>query len=302
VFLPASIPSVSRNLASILVMASPGTNVAIANVLPPLFVHGNILTIWSVYVFLHLMPMLQNEETKSRGIQQTVISQFLTIMLIICLLRATLTNPGTTPDTPEWRMGGASDSSSLPLTREVKLSGERRHCKWCLKYKPDRCHHCRLCKSCVLRMDHHCPWIMNCVGWRNHKFFFLLVVYAMLTCVFVFATEVATVQESMDKDMPNSNRFLLVLGLTLSVIMGTLLILFLMFHTWLMLNGMTTIEHCERRSAEQVDAGSPYDQGLYGNLKDVLGPRPIFWFLPFDPPEGDGITYKKKKFSGSTPF
>jgi len=284
-------------------MASADTNVAIANVLPPLFVHGNIVTIWSVYVFLHLMPMFQNEETKSRAITQAVISQFLTAMLLICLLRAILTNPGTTPDTAEWRMGGTSDSTKLPLTREVKLSGERRHCKWCVKYKPDRCHHCRLCKLCVLRMDHHCPWIMNCVGWRNHKFFFLLVVYAVLTCVFVFATELSTVQESMDKDMPNSHRFLLVLGLTLSVIMGTLLILFLTFHTWLMLNGMTTIEHCERRSIETMDnigSVSPYDLGLYGNLKEVLGPRLIFWFLPFDPPEGDGITYKVRKDPSSS--
>jgi len=275
-------------------MASADTNVAIANVLPPLFVHGNIVTIWSVYVFLHLMPMMQSEETSWRAYQQTTISQFLVLMLLICLLRAILTSPGTTPDTPEWRMGGTADSSKQPLTREVKLSGERRHCKWCLKYKPDRCHHCRLCKLCVLRMDHHCPWIMNCVGWRNHKYFFLLVVYAVLTCAYVFATELETVRASMDKDMPNSHRFLLVLGLTLSVIMGTLLILFLMFHTWLMLNGITTIEHCERRSTESTEQESTYDLGLYRNLKEVLGPTPLLWFLPLDPPEGDGIIYKVK--------
>jgi len=271
-------------------MSSAGTSVAIANILPPLFVHANIFTIWSVYMFLHLIPLLQNEETYVKGMHQMAISQFLTAMLIICLLRAILTNPGTTPDTPEWRMGAPSDSSKLPLTREVKLSGERRHCKWCLKYKPDRCHHCRLCKSCVLRMDHHCPWIMNCVGWRNHKYFFLLVIYAVLTCVFVFATELETVRASMDKDMPNSQRFLLVLGLTLSVIMGNLLICFLGFHTWLMLNGMTTIEHCERRQLDAPETTS-YDMGLYGNLKQALGPRPLFWFFPLDPPEGDGITY-----------
>lgn len=276
-------------------MASADTNVAIANVLPPLFVHGNIVTIWSVYVFLHLTPLLNNAETLHKGIQQTIISQFLVAMLLICLLRAILTHPGTTPDTPDWRMGGTADSSKMPVTREVKLSGERRHCKWCLKYKPDRCHHCRLCKSCILRMDHHCPWIMNCVGWRNHKFFFLLVVYAVLTCAYVFATELETVQASMDRDMPNSHRFLLVLGLTLSVIMGTLLILFLCFHTWLMFNGMTTIEHCERRQIETPDEVSNYDLGTYGNLKQCLGPRPLLWFLPLDPPQGDGMTYQVNK-------
>jgi len=275
-------------------MSPADTNVAIANVLPPLFIHGNIVTVWSVYVFLHLMPLLSFEETLHKGIQQTIISQFFVAMLLICLLRAILTSPGTTPDTAEWRMGGTADSSKLPVAHEVKLSGERRHCKWCLKYKPDRTHHCRLCKSCVLRMDHHCPWIMNCVGWKNHKFFFLLVIYAVLTCAFIFVTELETVQASMDRDMPNAHRFMLVLGLTLSVIMGSLLILFLIFHTWLMLNGMTTIEHCERRSHETPDAESNYDLGLYGNLKEVLGPRPWLWFLPVDPPSGDGISFRVK--------
>lgn len=276
-------------------MVTADTNVAIANILPPLFVHGNIVVIWSVYVFLHLMPLLQAQETAEKGMWHAAISQYLTFMLVVCLFRAILTHPGTTPESSEWRMGGTSDSSKLPQTREVKLSGERRHCKWCLKYKPDRCHHCRLCKSCVLRMDHHCPWIMNCVGWKNHKFFFLLVVYAVVTCAFVFCTEVETVMSSMEKDMQNSNRFLLVLGLTLSVIMGTLLTLFLIFHTWLMLNGLTTIEYCEVRSAETRDGGSPYNLDLFGNLKEVLGPRPLFWFFPFDPPQGDGISYKVRK-------
>merc|ERR1719330_1826127 len=31
----------------------------LANILPPLFICINMATIWSVYVWLHLMPMLQ---------------------------------------------------------------------------------------------------------------------------------------------------------------------------------------------------------------------------------------------------
>merc|ERR1719282_2218216 len=88
-----------------------------------------------------------------------------------------------------WSGQGYAEADKLtPAVHEVKQSGARRFCKWCNTYKPDRCHHCRVCKSCILRMDHHCPWIANCVGFRNHKFFFLLVLYSLINCLFISFT------------------------------------------------------------------------------------------------------------------
>merc|ERR1740130_949887 len=105
--------------------------------------------------------------------------------MLYCMARCVLTFPGMVPDGKEWELradaeedaeGGDGGTNLV----EKKHTGERRHCKWCLKYKPDRCHHCRICNVCVLRMDHHCPWVYNCIGFRNHKYFFLLLVYAAI--------------------------------------------------------------------------------------------------------------------------
>merc|ERR1719158_1482846 len=104
-------------------------------------------------------------------------------MVVICYLKSMLVSPGEIPDKEEdasWQYKDSATMDSLNL-QESKRSGERRFCKWCGKYKPDRCHHCRVCRTCILKMDHHCPWIYNCVGFRNHKFFFLLLFYCVCT-------------------------------------------------------------------------------------------------------------------------
>merc|ERR1719265_2287323 len=123
----------------------------------------------------------------------------LTLFLVICYARCIFTHPGTVPNTPKWRLDAESWGENDPGVKmhETKRTGERRYCKWCARYKPDRCHHCRVCKQCILRMDHHCPWIMNCVGFRNHKYFFLLVFYSGFDCLYIACTMFTSVQESI---------------------------------------------------------------------------------------------------------
>ena len=58
-------------------------------------------------------------------------------------------------------------------------------CKKCINPKPPRTHHCSVCNRCVLKMDHHCPWLNNCVGHRNHRHFFLYMVYTVAGCLYI---------------------------------------------------------------------------------------------------------------------
>mmetsp|Transcript_27607 Transcript_27607/g.51786 ORF Transcript_27607/g.51786 Transcript_27607/m.51786 type:complete len:293 (-) Transcript_27607:61-939(-) len=277
----------------------PAFEISVVNLLPPATVMIMVSGVWSIYLFLHLLPQLQlavppdrfDSEVAITGWVQMIISQVLAGMMVICFLRASLTLPGQVPEALEWRFGAFKDPN---ITKEVKsANGERRRCKHCLIYKPDRCHHCRICKTCILRMDHHCPWIMNCVGFRNHKYFSLLVLYSLLSCLFIAATTVGSMPKSLEKEMPISHRFLLMLCLVTTGFMGGLLTVFSGFHVMLMLRGLTTIEFCEKQSqvSSAQGKGSKYDRGFYQNFKAVFGPRPWLWLLPIDPPEGDGLSF-----------
>merc|ERR1719463_21192 len=118
-----------------------------------------------------------------------------------------MVHPGTIPDSqddPTWEYI-PQEPGILGLSgsqQESKRDGHRRHCKWCAKYKPDRCHHCRVCRTCILKMDHHCPWIYNCVGFKNHKYFFLLLFYSVLACHIIMWTMIESVKTSVDVETP----------------------------------------------------------------------------------------------------
>jgi hypothetical protein len=280
----------------------------LANALPVIFVLWVIAMIYGTHAWLHLRPLLERDP--GSFYIEAAISNTLTVLLLVCLGRAMFTDPGSVPDVPEWRdaQGGAwgswqggrgsaagrdHGSEDGSVVHEVKQTGGRRFCKWCDSYKPDRCHHCRVCKSCILRMDHHCPWIANCVGFRNHKWFFLLVMYSFLSCAFIFATMTQSLVRSLNFEYRSSReRFMMVFGLTLACIMALMLKAFLGLHIWLMLKATTTIELCEKRSRQGCSKPLPsYEQGAYENIRAVLGPNPLLWLLPVSPPAGDGLYF-----------
>ncbi|CAH1103090.1 unnamed protein product [Psylliodes chrysocephalus] len=80
-------------------------------------------------------------------------------------------------------------------------------CKKCISPKPPRTHHCSVCNRCILKMDHHCPWLNNCVGYRNHRYFFLYMVYMVVGVLFIICcgfdiAYTAIFLTSVDSDEP----------------------------------------------------------------------------------------------------
>jgi len=53
-------------------------------------------------------------------------------------------------------------------------------CFQCSCRRPPRAKHCIECERCILRRDRHCYLLGSCIGFYNHKFFILALVYSVL--------------------------------------------------------------------------------------------------------------------------
>jgi len=276
--------------------------------LPVILVATTISFIGFLYVSLHCIPRLQlgvpprmlDEGLRQRGIIELILFGVFTTLLVICYVFCICVHPGIIPDGhPHWEYlpqptAQYGVAAGAPQVTETKKSGERRHCKWCGKYKPDRCHHCRVCNTCILKMDHHCPWIYNCVGFFNYKYFFLLLFYSVMDLHLICWTNLETVQKVFMEDAEFMTMFLVLFCGSLAFCLGMLLTVFFTFHIWLMLRSMTTIEFCEKHMVKKARASSPpdaYDVGPIGNIQAVLGTNPLLWLLPFGNVDGDGLNY-----------
>ncbi|CAE7765772.1 Zdhhc2 [Symbiodinium pilosum] len=278
--------------------------------LPVAYMVIAMLLLACIYLQYHISPLLSRKAAhlqmpdaaaagELRGLIQLSMFVPITVLLAICYVRSILTHPGEIPDDPKWEYMPRDKSVVLaPLSlQETKKSGERRHCKWCGKYKPDRCHHCRVCRTCILKMDHHCPWIYNCVGCFNYKFFILLLFYSALDCHLIMWSMSESVLRCVNiEQTPFQEMFIILFGEFLAFILAFLVSAFLAMHLWLISRGLTTIEFCEKslpKDGQPAERSmkSVYNLGLYGNFRAVLGNSVAVWLLPLGMPEGDGITF-----------
>ncbi|KAH7647183.1 cell cycle regulator with zn-finger domain [Cryptosporidium bovis] len=276
-------------------------------ILPVVFVIVTIINLYVIYTYYHLIPLLS--EKKESGIAEIFVFNFLVIVTLICFVLSIFTQPGTIPDTSEWNLNSekaeersegqkidvANELDELQrkviVSKELKSNGERRYCKWCAKYKPDRTHHCRVCRKCVLKMDHHCPWISNCVGWGNHKYLLLLILYSGITTSFMAATLAPTLSKALNQTtIQFGDMVALLLAEILLVFLVVVLFSFFIFHMWLVFNSMTTIEFCEKSGRNQTH--NIWFKGYMHSFKQVFGANPFLWIIPIGNQIGDGVNFE----------
>ncbi|PHJ21008.1 cell cycle regulator with zn-finger domain-containing protein [Cystoisospora suis] len=272
--------------------------------LPVVFLMVLVAYILAVFVMYHALPLLQLNvpdhlkaiSAYNRGLFELVGVGILTTLFLISYWLAVITRPGSIPDDDEWSYLSqeTGDVERLPSAVEVKKTGARRHCKWCRRLKPDRAHHCRVCRQCVLKMDHHCPWIYNCVGWNNHKYFMLSLIYGSLTSLLIAVCMFESVKRLVSSEKTEFEKMFMVLfAETLDIFLCMLITGFFFFHLHLVRNGMTTIEFCEKqfkrpRAPAQENL---WNKGSWRNFIDAFGPNPLLWFLPIDNRQGDGVHF-----------
>lgn len=232
-------------------------------------------------------------------------------------LRAAFTNPGTS-SSPEWSAWHVSDDvatakkAALPVAEESGRMeqcflggrpwcgrsggggeeqplrqrsgwspGEVSMCAPCGQLRPERAHHCRHCGVCVLRLDHHCSLLGNCVGWRNHKYFILLLWWQFWTClVFLIAPDGPVTTAGVISLNPDT--LWQALALQLSVAWAGLL---------LIISGKSFVDSVfnAARNETCVEANykgdNPYARGVscFRNLQQVVGNFDLRLFLPLEP-------------------
>jgi ribosomal protein L40E len=101
----------------------------------------------------------------------------------------------------------------------------QRICETCKIMRPPGASHCSKCNNCVLEFDHHCIFISNCVGKRNHKSFYLFLIFGsifsilatILNSITMFYVFIIKAKETL-KPIYNGNKWLLFISIILLII------------------------------------------------------------------------------------
>ena len=210
----------------------------------------------------------------------------ISVMVLICHFRATITSPGIVFD------GWNNDLKNIyEISHQNNMLNENEKnlfCQKCSKKRPGRAHHCKICNQCILKMDHHCPWIANCVGHGNQKYFYTFLFYATIGDLIASIILIMKCCDINSAAFSNKTRYdndyagiidslilIFCTGLAISMTIG-IGFLFVMQTRFIMYNS-TTIE-C-RKYSKYCESPYYYGDNLF-NFKIVLGDEIYKWFIP----------------------
>jgi len=142
-----------------------------------------------------------------------------------------------------------------------------KYCSTCKITRSVRAFHCSICDRCIERHDHHCGFVGNCIGKNNtNKFCFFLLsicVHSLLTCVFISIRFIQVSMEISSKDWKSQDFYGMMISIY-SAIFFSVILLFLLFHIYLILTNQTTNEYIRSKSDKRL-----FDQGSRNNIREV---------------------------------
>lgn len=155
---------------------------------PSLFITIGLIFVAALYYFIVVLPRLEEVSDSPPALWPLSSPRIMfwtslvfAILSFSFLWFTAVVDPGIIP------------ALSSPLKAEVPTDGipiggplGYRYCSTCNIFRPPRSKHCNSCNVCVSQFDHHCPWTGNCIGERNHRFFFLFLVF--VSCFALLAT------------------------------------------------------------------------------------------------------------------
>ncbi|KRX06074.1 hypothetical protein PPERSA_01152 [Pseudocohnilembus persalinus] len=207
-----------------------------------------------------------------------VVLTFVCFNVIFNFTLCILVGPGTTKDLQEkyqkYNFPDLDQCSDEEL-RIIKNRGQFNICKKCRKVKPLRAHHCSVCNTCVLKMDHHCPWINGCVGFNNHRYFLLFLLYLTFGTGFISTLMFYTnSNDELYQIQSNLNSKIYQVITVLVPVIFVVLIFFTGWNWYLALKGNTAIEFWGQKregydsDQKQQNFGSQY---VLDNLYLIFG-------------------------------
>jgi len=271
----------------------------------------------SVFVFegiaynvIYLGRILPALDKQALVVPFFVMFNFAWSMAVWSYVQAHRCDPGVVPEAWHDFVGSVGSALVVVPARLEWQPGKATLCRKCGVPRPERAHHCHVCNVCVLRMDHHCPWIRNCVGFRNHKFFLLLVMYSTLAAflgLLTSVTDLVTCNRMLmfDQDISQHHLRVQLSDMIVFFVFGLLALFFLALltpmvttHFPLACQNVTSIEsHYD----SAIDT-NPFDQeGSFGNIRQIFGCFGPDWIFPVQPlrPLSDGVTFQRGAGSDS---
>ncbi|RUS75555.1 hypothetical protein EGW08_016680 [Elysia chlorotica] len=198
------------------------------------------------------------------------------------LIKPSLASDDEDADSMELKPTNNNDDNNEDSSEETghmmpavnKTGVKYRFCDFCEITQPMRAKHCEDCNRCVRKFDHHCPWLEACVGERNHRYFWMFLLFTLLLIfvTFLIVWEAFRVRLTWTNWLKYNALFfvdIMVLGLGGLVVLGLLC-----FHSFLMFKGLTTWEAASRERITYLkyldEDFNPFNEGLCKNLAQFL--------------------------------